>query len=261
MSDPTNGLTLALAKIERRRPLSADARAAFLALPFRRRISKKYVDLVREGDRPTECIFLEQGILNRSKTVPDGGRQIVSLHIPGDMVDLHGILVQIADHRVGTETAATTLHVAIPHLLAIAEAYPEIGRALWFDTLVDAAIYREWTVNIGRRDGRERLVHLLLEMGYRIEQIGLAPRTNYVLPISQADLADAVGLTQVHTSRVLTALRNDGILDWDGGKVSIPDWAAACGFCGFDPVYLHGEGPRHGPAELSPAPMASPVPA
>lgn len=241
----TDGIGLALAKIERRRPLSAIARKAFLQLPHRRCIVSKHTELMRAGDRPNESIFLERGMLGRSKFDDAGARQIVSLHVPGDMVDLQSLMFEVADHGISAETDSVVLYILHREILALTDCFPEIRRALWFDTLVDAALYREWTLNVGRRNAMTRVAHLLMEIGYRLEEAGMGRRDAFSFRMSQVGLADATGLTPVHVSRVLSRLKTEGILRWhSSGEVEIPDWDNAAKVVGFEPDYLHVEGPR-----------------
>ena len=233
-----------VAKIERRGPLPETARAALLAMPSRIRRFTTYHDIVREGDRPAECCFVETGLVSRYRTLRNGARQILSFHIPGDMIDLQSALVIVADHGIRTHIPTTV--VAIPHedVLRVAADHPAIARAFWFDTLVDAAIFREWTVNVGRRNTRERAAHLLLEFAARFEQAGLMPDGSFELPVSQNDLADALGITSVHMNRTMQWLRGERLIRTHMRTVTIENHAAMAELAGFDSTYLHPEGPR-----------------
>ena len=245
MRSTHNGLTVALAKLERRGSFSCDARAAFLDLRHGRRSYPAQRDIVREGDRTTGCRFLEQGTISRCKLLPSGGRQIASFHISGDLIDLPSALLLVADHTLRTHEPSIVIDVSESDVLRLAETYPEIGRAFWFDTLVDASIFREWSLNLGRRSARERTAHLLMELGYRIENAQLGGRGDFVFPITQLDLSDALGLTPVHVNRSLKWLRDQRLIETRiKGRMVIPDWDALGDFCAFRPLYLHPEGPR-----------------
>jgi len=236
--------SLYLNKIEKRMPLSPSARAAFLALPTRERTFGTYRDIVREGDRTTHSCFIKSGLVSRYKTLRSGARAIVSFHIRGDMVDLQSSLVLIADHGIRTHVPTTIVEYQHEDLLRIAADYPEVARAFWFDTLIDSSIFREWTLNVGRRTARERIAHLLLEMAWRMRQAGLIDGNTMVLPISQADLADAVGISPVHINRSLQALRAEGLIRTYGKTVVIEKWDEMAEMSDFTPVYMHPEGPR-----------------
>ena len=241
MSQPQSHYLL---RLEKRAPLSPPARAAFLALPTRERTFATYRDIVREGDRTTHSCFIQSGLVSRYKTLRNGARAIVSFHIRGDMVDLQSSLLMIADHGIRTHVPTTIVEYAHGDVLRIAAAYPEIARAFWFDTLIDASVFREWQLNVGRRTARERVAHLLLEMAWRMREAGLIDGDTMVLPISQADLADAVGISPVHINRTLQALRAEGLIRTYGKTVVIEKWDEMAEMSDFTPVYMHPEGPR-----------------
>ena len=248
MSQAPPALAKYIAKIERRGPVPEAARAALLALPARVRQFATYQDIVREGDRPEESCFVDSGLVSRYRTLRSGARQILSFHIPGDVIDLQSALIVVADHGIRTHMPTTI--VAIPHadILRIAAEHPVVGRAFWFDTLIDAAVFREWTVNVGRRSTRERTAHLLLEFATRFHDAGLFPKESFELPISQNDLADALGITSVHMNRTMQWLRGERLIRTHMRTVWIENWPAMVELAGFDRLYLHPEGPRPAPA-------------
>lgn len=233
-----------LSKIESRRALSDRARKAFLALPLQQQSYEIYRDILKEGDRPTRCCLIVEGVVSRYKVLKNGSRQINSFHFAGDMVDLHAGLLTIADSSIRTHTPTTIITIDCESILDLAAKYPEWARAFWFDTLVDSSIFREWTLNIGRRTAAARVAHLLLEIAARLEQIGQSDGRTFFLPITQSDLADAVGLSAVHTNRSFQQLRQSGAIRTNGRNVVIEDYPAMAFEASFDPVYLHPEGPR-----------------
>lgn len=239
-----SALTRYIAKLEQRGGLSTAAQSALHALPTRTRSFKIHQDIAREGDRPTHCCLVATGLVSRYKSLPTGSRQIVSFQIPGDMVDLQSLLVIVADHGIHTHTATTIVTIAHDDLAGIAAQHPDLARALWFDTLVDAAICREWTTNVGRRDARQRLAHLLLELAVRFKAARLMAVDTFELPLTQADLADATGMTAVHVNRTLQWLRGERLIRTDGRNLTIENWDAMKALAGFDATYLHMEGPR-----------------
>jgi len=233
-----------LAKLERYRPLSNEGRGALIALPAHTRSYQTCRDIVKEGDRPTHCCFVEAGLVSRYKTLRSGARQIVSFHIPGDMIDLQSAIVMVADHSIRTHVATKVLMIAHRDILQITASHPDVARAFWFDTLVDAAIFREWTVNVGRRNARERTAHLLLEFATRFSVVGMVKDGTFTLPISQNDLADALGITPVHMNRTMQWLRGERLIRTHMRTITIQDMPAMTELAGFDPTYLHPEGPR-----------------
>jgi CRP-like cAMP-binding protein len=208
-------------------------------------------DVVRDGACPSDCTLIVKGFACRYKVLEDGRRQIMSFHIPGDICDLQSLLLEKMDHGIG---ALVPCKVAlIPHrtVLELAENYPGIGRALWRDTLIDAAVFREWMVGIGRRTAHERIAHLLCEVLVRFRSVGLAEDHQCDLPLTQAELADSLGLSAVHVNRVLQDLRGEGLIVFQGKFLRISRWERLKQIAGFDPTYLHlrveGNGKKQGP--------------
>ena len=195
--------------------------------------------LVRERTYPSECCLLIEGYASRNKLATDGGRQIVSFHIAGDILDLQHLYLGRADHDVQAITAATVLWIPMDELRALIEKRPAIGTALWRDSLIDASIFREWVLNIGRRDGKTRIAHMLCEFIARCEVAGLGAPGRMRLPFTQEEIADATGLTPVHVNRMLKALTEEGLIKRGGGYLEIKDWDRFQRTAGFDKAYLH----------------------
>jgi CRP-like cAMP-binding protein len=219
--------------------LSADDRSALLALPFTRKTFSKDSYLVREGQRTNECSLLLRGFAFRQKLLRNGSRQIISFHIPTEFVDLQNGLLSVADHNVqsldGTEAAIFPRGA----LIELADAKPSIRLAMWIDTLIDASIFREWVVNVGRRDSRARIAHLLCELALRLDTIGNGHDGRYDFPLTQEQLADATGLTSVHTNRTLQSLRKDGLIQLTARSLAVLDWKGLSEVGDFDELYLH----------------------
>jgi CRP-like cAMP-binding protein len=165
----------------------------------------------------------------------------MSFHIPGDIPDLQSIHLTVMDHSLGTLTRSKVAFIPHHSVRNLTRAWPRIADALWRDTLVDAAIFREWMVGIGRRSAHQRIAHVLCEMLVKSKAVGLAQDHSYHLPVTQAELGDALGLSTVHVNRVLQDLRKDGLLLFERGQVSIPDWDGLKKAGEFDPTYLHLE--------------------
>jgi CRP-like cAMP-binding protein len=197
--------------------------------------------IVRLGTSLSASTLLIDGIVCRYKDLADGQRQIMDLHVAGDFVDLHGFLLKRIDHNVGPLTAVRV--ASIPHdaLRGITETHPHLGRMLWFSTLLDAAIHREKILSVGRRSAVARIAHIFCELFVRLRLVGLADEGGYRLPITQADIADATGLTSVHVNRMLKKLRDDKMLTFRGGQVTMANWEGLQRVAEFDPTYLHLE--------------------
>ncbi|HYG46413.1 MAG TPA: Crp/Fnr family transcriptional regulator [Allosphingosinicella sp.] len=197
--------------------------------------------IVRSGTTLSASTLLVEGIVCRYKDLADGQRQIMELHVAGDFVDLHGFLLKQLDHNVGTMTPVRVAMVPHDALRGITETHPHLGRMLWFSTLLDAAIHREKILSIGRRSALARIAHIFCELLVRLRIVALAGEAGYALPLTQADLADVTGLTSVHVNRMLKKLRDDNLLTFRGGMVTIVDWERLQRVAEFDPTYLHLE--------------------
>jgi CRP-like cAMP-binding protein len=240
-SDLENILAPALRKLEKRVQFTAEDRAAFLNMPFDTKELNAGSYIVRERDEIKNCCILLSGFVYRSKIVGNGGRQILSIHIPGDVVDIQHAMLGIADHNIQMLTTGEIALVAAAAVKDIALKYPTIGQALWLETLVDGSIFREWIANVGRRDARTRISHLLCEFTVRLHAAGLTEGHRYELPMTQEQLGDATGLTAVHVNRTMQGLRTDGLISSDKRAITIENWKALTTVGDFDTAYLHPE--------------------
>jgi len=229
-----------LRKLEHHGRFSQADRDALLALPFHIRTYDRHHYVVRERDVATHACLLLSGFAVRSKIVCNGNRQIVSIHMKGETVDLQNSLLKVADHSVQMLTTGRVAMIPREEIIRIAFDRPAIGRAMWFDTLVDASIFREWIANVGRRDARTRIAHLLCEFSLRLQVAGMGVETGYELPMTQEQLGDATGLTAVHVNRTIKGLEADGLIDRANPRaIYIGDWRKLAAAGDFDSGYLH----------------------
>ena len=196
-------------------------------------------DLVREGDRPDTSMLVIDGFSSRYRDAPDGTRQITAIHIPGDFVDLHSLLLREMDHSVGALSACRVMRFPHARLRALTETHPHLTRLLWLMTLIDASIHREW-LSAAARTAPEQIAHLLCELYVRLGITGLiADDRSFVLPLTQTQLGEALGLSAVHVNRSLQQLRSEGLFGWQNQTVRILDWDGLQRRASFDPRYLH----------------------
>lgn len=224
---------------DRRLAISKDDKEALLALPWSHRVFARDAYVVREGEPALTCALLVSGFAFRQKLVDSGARQIISFHVPGEFVDAQNALLDVADHNVQTlnRTAVALIHKNI--LMDLMNARPRLRQAIWIDSLIDASIFREWVVNLGRRNARARIAHLLCEFAHRLKSTGNSDDESYEFPLTQEQIADATGLTAVHTNRTLQSLRKDGLISLSSNRLSIRDWDVLCETGDFNERYLH----------------------
>lgn len=194
--------------------------------------------IVRQQVPLTQCTLLLEGFVERYKDTPEGRRQILAIHIPGDFVDLHSYPLKRLEHSVAALTSVKVALFPHPAIRALTEQSPTLTELLWRSTLIDAAINREWIVSVGARSAAVRLAHLFCEMYMRLERIGMTDGMRFAFPLTQIDLADATGLTPVHANRMLRQLREQGLLEFRSGTATILDWAGLRSFAEFDAGYL-----------------------
>ena len=221
--------------------LSSEDKSALLGLPFDRRSFGKEAYIVREGQETSECCLILRGLAYRQKLLRDGSRQIISFHIPTEFVDLQNGLLGLADHSVQALGRAEIAAIPREALMEIADQRPAVRRAMWIDTLIDASIFREWVVNVGRRDSRARIAHVLCELALRLKSIGAVNGEMFDFPMTQEQLADATGLTSVHTNRMLQGLRKDGLIQLNAKSLTVLDWDGLREAGDFDEMYLHNQ--------------------
>lgn len=228
-----------IARFESRAPLSEADRTAIRGLAYTRRQIEPSSYLVREGAYPTRCAFVLAGFCYRQKLTTDGARQIVSIEIPGDFIGLEHLFLKESDHNVQALTRASVAEFDCAALRNLALTRPAIAAALWSEVLIGASIFREWIVNVGRRDAHSRVGHLLCELAVRLEAATGENGHLYDLPMTQEQVGDTVGLTPVHVNRVLRALAQRGFIARDRRQITILNWDALRDASDFNPRYLH----------------------
>ena len=228
-------------KLESIATLSDEQKQALLSLPARPRVLKPGQEIVRDGDRPSQCCLVLEGWLCRMKMLSDGRRQILSFHIPGDMPDLQTLYLPVMDHTLVTLTRTTAGFIPHEDLRDLLVSHPGLVAALWRETLIDAGIFREWMTGLGRRDAAGRIAHLLCELYLKLQAVGLAADHCFEFPLTQGQMSDALGLSVVHVNRVLQDLRARHLIGSKGRSLQILNWEDLAGVAEFDPTYLHLE--------------------
>jgi len=225
---------------QRTATLSREDKRAVLALPWARRAFGRDSYLVREGEPTSVCTLLVSGFAFRQKLVSQGARQIISIHIAGEFVDLQNGLLEVADHNVQCLTRCVVAMVQKNALIELMASRDNVARAIWLDTLIDSSIFREWVVNVGRRDAKQRIAHLLCELAARLNSADpQSDGSNYDFPLTQEQIADCTGLTAVHTNRTLQTLRRDGLISLSSSRLTILDWDRLAEIGDFNERYLH----------------------
>ena len=219
--------------------LSADDRIAIDRLSARTLQYKAGRSLIKEGDRPEEVFLLLEGWACRYKILPDGGRQIMALLLPGDLCDIHIFILKTMDHGISLLSDAKVAAIPREAMLALLSERSTVAQALFWATLVDEAALREWLVNVGQREAYARIAHLFCELWLRLGQVGLVSNRGFYMPLTQEQIGDALGLTSIHVNRTLQRLRAEGLISLVGRQLNIDDLDRLRAVADFNPNYLH----------------------
>ncbi len=196
-------------------------------------------DIIHEGDKPRHVNLIMEGFACRYKTLEDGRRQIVAFLLPGDICDARMFILKQMDHSIAALSPVKLAEIPGEMFVELTDRSPRIVRAMWWNSLVEEAIAREWTRNVGQRSAFERMGNLLCEFFIRMRAVGLADGTRCELPMTQTEMADALGLSTVHTNRTLQELRSANLITLKGKMLAIPDLDALQDATLFNPNYLH----------------------
>jgi len=230
-----------LHKLTSRSVLSPEEQQAILDLPGHAAQVQANRDFVRLDEIVDHSSLIVEGLVGRFGQNSEGQRQITAVHIPGDMADLHSVVLPKSTSALQALSTATILRVPQTAIRNAARRYPAIAEALWRDCMVDSAILSQWVVNVGRRDAKTRIAHLLCEMATRFGGPVHERELSFEFNLTQTHLADATGLTPVHVNRTLKVLREDRLVSMHSRIVTIHDWDGLASIGEFDASYLQAD--------------------
>ncbi len=208
-------------------------------LDQRQRIVAARRDVVSEGATPRFVNFVLDGWGCRYRQMPDGRRQMLSLMLPGDVCDANIQVLARMDHSIGAITQMTIAEVAPDAFSELIARHESIAHAVWWNDHVASATHREWIASLGLRTARERIAQLFCEVHFRLRLVGRCVAQTCEFPLTQADVAEATGLTPVHVNRMVQELRRERLIEWAGRTLTILDLDALCEVAQFAPAYLH----------------------
>ncbi|WP_395645148.1 Crp/Fnr family transcriptional regulator [Terricaulis sp.] len=219
--------------------LSNDDKMQLSTLQFQTKSIAQRHDVMIHGAKSSSCCIIVKGVMCRYKMVRGGKRQILSFHLPGDVLDLQCLDLDFMDHSI---QAMTPCEVAFFSQQALAELMmnsPSLNLALRRHAAVDASIFREWILNVGRRDALPRIAHLFCEVFARTRALGIDDGRRFTFSLTQSEIADATGLSAVHVNRTLQHLRKQQLISSRGSSHTIIDTPGLERAADFDPAYLH----------------------
>jgi CRP-like cAMP-binding protein len=238
-------------KLESLGRLSSDERGSVEAMPL---VSKELApgqQIALEGNEPSHCCLVVEGLLRRYSTLSNGTVQTLSIHVPGDMPDLQGLHLRTMDHTLASIGRGQVALIAHRDLLNVLARSPRLANLFWRESLVDAAVARAWVKVLGGHGALGRFAHLACELYARMKVMGLVRDNSYPLPLTQVQLGETIGASVVHVNRILKKLRSDSLLEHKEGRLVIMNWDGLCEVADFDPGYLNLRDPLH--LDLTPA--------
>ncbi|TNC48553.1 Crp/Fnr family transcriptional regulator [Rubellimicrobium rubrum] len=203
------------------------------------RVFDRREDIIHEGDRPENVHLVMKGWAARYKSLPNGDQPILAFLIPGDLCDVHVALLDEMDHSLKALSPCRIALLPRDAIQTMLKQSERLTRALWWATLLDEAILREWLVTTGHRPANQRLGHLICEMLLRMRAVGLSKDDSFELPLTQDELGDVMGISSVHTNRMIQELRGEGLITTEGKRMVVNDLDRLMEFAEFDPNYLH----------------------
>lgn len=237
MFSSTGNLRTFVDRLARHSLLGEAEKDCLLSLPVRQRQIDTNRDLVRQGENVEYACLVTSGFLARCDQAPEGKRQVVALHIPGDMVDLHAAVRPMFTTGLQTLCPTTVLQVRHSDLRAAAADHPCIAEAFWRECSAEMSIMAQWVVNVGRRCASARLAHFLCETAWRLGAVNEGASASFHFPLTQSHLAEITGMTTVHINRTLGVLRGVGTTVRKK-RVTITHWPTLVAAGDFDARYL-----------------------
>jgi CRP-like cAMP-binding protein len=193
-------------------PLSDTDISVLETLCSREERFKGNVDILVEGDAPRSAFVVTRGMACRYRLLRDGRRQILTFFIPGDFIDMHVLLLNSIDHFISTIGETRLAAIDRNTVIDIVARHPRIKAAFWWSARQEDAMLRERIVALGRRSARGRVAYLLCELAWRQQAVGMVEGNAIRLPLTQTELADALGLTPVYVNRILQAFRREQLI-------------------------------------------------
>ena len=220
-------------------PLSEADHAVLNALTDHEERFQADTEIIAEGVKPRSVFLLKEGLAIRYRAMPNGGRQIMTFLIPGDLCDVHVFLLRAMDHSISTITPVRIAPISRESIMDLFARRPRISAALWWSSLQEEAMLRERIVSLGRRDARGRIAYLLCELLWRHAAVGLTNGDKFQLPLTQTELGDTLGLTPVHVNRILKEFRERRLIAMDNKMLDLIDVRGLQEIAAFNEDYLH----------------------
>lgn len=230
---------LLIRKLKEHSRLTGEDLAEINSLSYSLREFGSNEDMIRQGDDPNVSAVVISGMVARYHLLDNGRRQYISFHMTGDMPDAQALFIDKMDHAVCAIGPAVIAFIPHKELIAAFDRRPAVGFAIWRETLIDAAIFREAITNNSARTMLARMGHLFCELFYRARASGLTQGNNFAAPISLFQLGEALGMSIATVNRTVQGLRASRSVDFQKGVLVVRNWKRLAEIGQFNPGYLH----------------------
>jgi CRP-like cAMP-binding protein len=178
-------------------------------------------EIIYAGQTDAELFTLFSGWAFRQKSLPDGRRQILNFMLPGDIVGLQASLLTAAEHSVEALTDVELCVFARRRVWTLFERMPQLAYELSWLGAREGSIVDEALTSVGQRNARERMAALIMGLYRRADHLGLVKDQAFLFPLTRQHLADALGLSLVHTIKTWSYLRRAGYFSFDGNHLKL----------------------------------------
>ena len=233
----TNPLTMKLEQFTRFDQAERERLNQLLAYP-----TKTYArgeEIIAQGAKVRDIHLILTGLAARSKVLRDGERKIMAFLVPGDLCDVEVFVLEAMDHSIIAMSETTCVLIPAKVVEDLLSEDSKLTRALWWSTMTDSAILREWIVDHGSRDARERIAHLFCELLIRYRVVAETTDDSFSFPLTQEDLGAAMGMSAVHVNRTLQQLRSEGLIDLKNRVLTVLDPKRLQKVAQYETNYLH----------------------
>ncbi|MGH6762249.1 MAG: Crp/Fnr family transcriptional regulator [Phyllobacterium sp.] len=195
-----------------------------------------------QGDIEHRMLIVNSGWSCVYRDLPTGDRQIIDFPLKGDILGLRTAQGQIYN-SFASITDLSVFEITLSELNPVVSRSPLLSQIFMGLLARQRSILVEHLTNLGRRSASVRIAHLFLELAVRLENGGLTTAAGFSCPLTQYELADALGLTAIHINRMLRELRERGLVAFKNGEVEFLNRTGLTRLANFDPGYLSLKAP------------------
>ena len=228
-----------VAKLRSRQALSEEEELALRDAGWSQRHFARHEVIVQPHERLDSTHLLLSGFAARCLEDSGGARQLIGVGVPGDLLDIHGVILGRLEQEVvalGPCEVAAIPHIRVRELI---DRSPALRNIFWLQAAIEYAGQAAWIQALGTKRGTAKIAHLFCEMQLRLAVVGLATKMGFPFPLSQQELADYAGMTHVHLNRCLKELREAGLVSFASGWVKVEDFEGLKRLARFDDSYLN----------------------